>query len=70
MCQRAGDHATALAAVLEAAGVGFGCRFGPHKPMPRSINARRSTTLPSRLIDPSRRLCADSYCTGDSPDAR
>jgi hypothetical protein len=45
-----------------------------HRPMPRSISARRSSTLPSRLIPLSRRLPADSpadsYWTGLSPAVR
>ncbi len=31
---------------------------------------RRSVTLPARLMAPSRRLPADSYCIGDKPAAR
>jgi hypothetical protein len=34
-----------------------------------SIKARRKATLPSRLMESSRRLPADSYWAGDRPDA-
>ena len=57
-----------LPRAFQVGGIGFGGRVGQPQPIPRSIRARRSATLPSRLIFPSRRLPAHSYCIGETPD--
>jgi hypothetical protein len=51
--QRAGDDAAVFPTGLQARGVRPGRFIAVPHPIPRSINARRSSTLPSRLIPPS-----------------
>jgi hypothetical protein len=67
---RAGDHAALLATLTQGVTVAFRGRVVEPEPDREVDRARRSSTLRSRLIDLSRRLPADSYWLGESPETR
>jgi hypothetical protein len=69
--QGAGDDPAGLAACFRFGSIGFRGGFGkPQTDTEVDEGAAQRGVLPSRLILPSRRFPADSYCIGDSPDAR
>ena len=70
MGQRAGDDAAGLAAIFECVGVVLGGLFVEPQADTEVDQGATQRNAAFSVDSAVARLCADSYCIGDNPDAR